>query len=68
MTRTLSGCQAHDGCEKKDQCERFRLSKEVNGYKGFAAHQLCRNTEFVEKHYEHFVEIKTDERRHQKRS
>lgn len=60
MTRTISGCKAIECCEKKEQRERYRLPKEVTGYQGFAAHQLCRNSDFREKHYEHFVEIENE--------
>jgi hypothetical protein len=56
MTRPTSGCQAHDGCEKAEQCQRHQIYRESTQYVGFSAHQLCRNTEFVAKHYEHFLE------------
>lgn len=58
---TISGCKASEGCEKKEQCERYHRYLESTPYRGFSAHHLCRNTEFREKHYEHFVEINKTE-------
>lgn len=56
----ISGCSANEGCEKKEQCKRYRLYQQSTPYHGFNAHQYCKNTEFREKHYEYFVEIKND--------
>ena len=62
MNATLSGCQAMHGCEKKNECLRYQVYRDSNGYQGWSAYQQCKISEFTEKKHLFFFEKNKDEK------
>ena len=55
MNTTLSGCQALEGCEKKQDCLRYQVYRDSNGYQGWSAYQQRRVSAFTKKVYPFFM-------------
>jgi hypothetical protein len=55
-----SGCRALEGCDRKESCLRYSIYQNQTPYQGWSAIQLCRLSEFVEKHYLHYIGIKDE--------
>lgn len=54
MNTTLSGCQALNGCEKKNECLRYQHFLD-HPLIGFHAYRLCKISLFTENTYPHFI-------------
>jgi hypothetical protein len=51
----MTGCKALEGCEKKQDCLRYQVYRDSNGYHGWSAHQQCRVSAFTKKVYPFFI-------------
>ena len=56
----MTGCKALEGCEKKQDCLRYQVYLDSNGYQGWSAHQQCRVSAFTEKVYPYFIGITSE--------
>jgi hypothetical protein len=60
MNPSVSGCQAIDGCEKKETCLRYQryLLREPSEW---SAYQQCRLSPFTEHRYLHYIDFEVEQ-------